>query len=545
MELHQYLLNLRERWRSGLAAALVILVAVFGLTMLQTPVYRATNQVFVQALPGAGVADLNSGANFASQQIASYAELATTPFVLDEVISEVGVDTTPARLAHDIKVTVDEGSFIIQISASSTDPRIAAEIADSTAAHLQEAVASLSPGSTARSVELRVVAEAVVPTTPVSPNILRNALLGVVLALLAGVATALVRSLLNTRLRTVEDLQGSSDRIVLGVIPGSRGAVDASRVLVESPYGLAAEAYRDLRTNLQFVKLVEGRRSVLVTSSLPGEGKSTVAVSLAHVMAMSGQRVLLVDADLRSPSVHGILGLEGSAGLTTVLIGQAELAEVTQPGGIDGLDVITAGAIPPNPSELLGSPAMGEMLAEASRRYDVVIVDAPPVLAVTDAAVLSQVVGGAVVVAQSERVRRAEFERTIAKLEAVEGHVMGLVLNRVRGVSGRRYAYGSPESYAGQSADHEENLLDGQESTAGSATYAESKSDADVHADSMHSASEGKVDEPATEELTVVPAPRHPGRRRAAPRPISARRTETSESKEREFERLSGSQGEQ
>ena len=141
MELHHYLLNLRERWRSGLVAALIVALAVAGLTALQTPVYRATNQVFVQARSGAGVADLNSGASFAQQQIMSYSELATTPYVLDEVIDDLDLEITPARLARDIKVSVEEGSFLIRISASATDPQMAARIADSTAENLRDAVA--------------------------------------------------------------------------------------------------------------------------------------------------------------------------------------------------------------------------------------------------------------------------------------------------------------------------------------------------------------------------------------------------------------------
>lgn len=564
MELHHYLLNLRERWRSGLVAALIVALAVAGLTALQAPTYRATSQVFVQARTGNGVADLNSGASFASQQIMSYAELATTPYVLDEVIDDLGLEITPARLARDIKVSVEEGSFLLRISASADDPQMAARIADATAENLQEAVASLSPAYTANSVELRIVAEAVVPVTPSSPNIVRNALLGVVLALLAGIATALVRSLLNTRVRTIADLQGTTDRIVLGAIPASRGGEDASRVLVQNPYSVASEAYRELRTNLQFVKLVENRRSVLVTSSLPGEGKSTATVNLAHVLAMSGARVLLVDADLRSPSVHRILGLEGDAGLTTVLIGQAELEEVTQYAGIDGLDVITAGAIPPNPSELLGSPAMEELLEEAARHYDVVLVDAPPLLAVTDAAALSQSVGGVLVVAQSERVRRAEFERALAKLETVDANVVGLVLNRVRGVSGSQYAYGSPEARAILAAEAESaeqasgseadaaaqgssaDALDPSDGSAGEpateelATFSDVLADTDVQEESTFPGpDEGGGEEKASAGAS---SPRRPGRRKAVRRPVSERQADTDPA--RELERLGGAHGE-
>ncbi|MGP5415075.1 polysaccharide biosynthesis tyrosine autokinase [Brachybacterium paraconglomeratum] len=561
MELHHYLLNLRERWRSGLVAALIVVLAVAGLTALQSPVYRATSQVFVQARTGNGVEDLNSGASFASQQIMSYAELATTPYVLDEVIGDLDLEITPARLAKDVRVSVEEGSFLIRISASASDPEMAARIADSTAENLQEAVASLSPASTANSVELRIVADAVVPETPTSPNIVRNALLGIVLALLAGIGTALVRSLLNTRVRTIEDLQGGTDRIVLGAIPASRSGEDASRILVQNPYSVASESYRELRTNLQFVKLVENRRSVLVTSSLPGEGKSTATVNLAHVLAMSGARVLLVDADLRSPSVHRILGLEGDAGLTTVLIGQAQLEEVTQFAGIDGLDVITSGAIPPNPSELLGSPAMEDLLEQASNHYDVVLVDAPPLLAVTDAAVLSQAVGGVLVVAQSDRVRRAEFERALAKLETVDANVVGLVLNRVRGVSGSVYAYGSPEARAVLAAEAEDReaaaraeaedgasdpSADGSRPHADGTGTEEHASFGDVLADT-DAQEEGTFPqaETAAEEEQAGPgaaSPRRPGRRKAVRRPVSGRQAEID--RDRELESLGGPHGE-
>ncbi|WP_198683982.1 polysaccharide biosynthesis tyrosine autokinase [Brachybacterium sp. YJGR34] len=453
MDLQHILHSLRERWRSGLLSALLVLGTVAALALTQTPDYRATSQVYVQVRTGEGIADLNSGASFASQQISSYAELATTPFVLDEVIEELGLEATASELARDLTVTAEEGSFLLEITATSPDPEGAAAVADATAIHLQEAVASLDGGTGASSVELRVVTPAAVPAEPYSPDHVRIGVLGLLLALLAGVATALIRALLNTRVRGVDDLRTGEGRIVLGTIPAVRGAESAARVLLEHPHGAAAEAYRELRTNLQFVELVEGRRSILVTSSLMGEGKSTCTVNLAHALASSGSRVLLIDADLRSPSVHELLGIEGEVGLTTLLIGRAALAEVTQPGSTGGLDVITSGTIPPNPSELLGSAAMEKLLHEAYRRYDVVLIDVPPVLPVADAAVLSRIVGGVLVVAQNERVRRAELERAMAKLQAVDAPVVGMILNRVRGAGQGAYAaygsYGAPGAEAG------------------------------------------------------------------------------------------------
>lgn len=451
MELHQYVHSLRERWRSGLLVAALVLAVVMGLTALQTPRYQATNRIFVQALAGEGVGDLSSGVSYATQQISSYADLAATPFVLNPVIEELGLAASPAALAEDITVTVPTETLMLEITATSEDPAEAAAIANSIAENLEMQVASLASDGAGTSIELRVVSPAVVPTSQASPDIVRNAALAMVLALLAGVATSLARSLLNTRVRQARDVQSGAGPAVIATIPAIRGAESAARVLVESPHGAASESYRELRTNLQFMKFVDGRRSVLLTSSLKGEGKSTCSVNLAYAVARSDSRVLLIDADLRCPSLHTVLGLEGSAGLSTVLIGQAELQDVVQPVGLEGIDVLSSGMIPPNPSELLGSSAMEELLAEATRRYDFVIVDSAPVLAVTDAAVLSQFVGGVVVVAQNERVRKSELDRSMDKLDAVGAKVVGVVLNRVRGLAGAQDAY----AYAYGEAGHD------------------------------------------------------------------------------------------
>lgn len=442
--------SLRERWRSGLLVAALVLAVVMGLTALQTPRYQATNRIFVQALAGEGVGDLSSGVSYASQQISSYADLASTPFVLNPVIEELGLAMTPAALAENITVTVPTETLILEITATSEDPAEAAAIANSIADNLEKQVASLASDGVSTSIELRVVAPAVVPTSQSSPDIVRNAALAMVLALLAGVATSLARSLLNTRVRQARDVQSGAGPAVIATIPAIRGAESAAKVLVESPHGAASESYRELRTNLQFMKFVDGRRSVLLTSSLKGEGKSTCSVNLAYAVASSDSRVLLIDADLRCPSLHTVLGLEGSAGLSTVLIGQAELQDVVQPVGLEGIDVLSSGMIPPNPSELLGSSAMEELLAEATRHYDFVIVDSAPVLAVTDAAVLSQFVGGVVVVAQNERVRKTELDRSMAKLDAVGAKVVGVVLNRVRGLAGTQDAYAYAYGDAGR-----------------------------------------------------------------------------------------------
>lgn len=441
MELQHYLTILRDRWIPALVTAFLVMGAVAAFTLLQTPQYQATNRVFVQTQAGSTVADLNSGVNFASQQITSYADVATTPLVLDPVIEELGLDTTARELADQISTTVPPETLILEITVTDEDPAQAAAIANATSQSLSTQVSALDTSGEEPTVELTVIAPATEPASPASPSIPRNLAIGFVLAVLAGVAIAIMRDLLDNRVRRPDDIEKLFEQPVIAAIPASKDAKHLPLVSAQHPRSMQAEAYRSLRTNLQFLGLTSENRSVLLTSSLPGEGKTSSAINLAHVIAQSGNRVLLIDADLRRPSVAEYLGLEGGAGLTTVLIGEADIEDVAQPLETEGLEALTSGPIPPNPSELLGSKNMQNLLNDAMAKYDYIVVDTAPLLAVTDAVVLSHYVGGTVVVAQSERVRRPQLQQSLEKLDAVEARILGLVLNRVQGGSRGTYTY--------------------------------------------------------------------------------------------------------
>lgn len=441
VELQQYLNMLRERWVSALLTALLVLSAVATATLLQTPTYQSTNRMFVQTQAGSNIADLNSGVNFAGQQITSYADLATSPLVLDPVIEELSLDITALHLADDISTAVPPDTLILEITASSDDPAESAAIANATAASLQNAVSELETNGENSPVELTVISSAITPTSPASPDIARNAALGVILALLAGIGVAVARALVDNRIRSSQDVETSFDRSVIASIPAMRDTKHLPLIAARAPHSRQAEAYRELRTNLQFTGLKSDSKSVLVTSSLPGEGKSTSAINLAHSLAQAGMRVLLIDADLRRPSIAKYLGLEGNAGLTTVLIGEAEISDLAQPLEVQGLEVLASGPVPPNPSELLGTPEMEQVLQEAVAEYDYVVIDTAPLLAVTDAAVLSQMAGGTLVVAQSEQVRKPQLSAALEKLDAVEARVLGVLLNRVPHRVNDAYSY--------------------------------------------------------------------------------------------------------
>ena len=264
---------------------------------------------------------------------------------------------------------------------------------------------------------------------------------GVLLGLAVGVGIAILRTVLDTRIRSEADVATVTDTPVLGAVGYDASTPNDPLVIVSHPLGARAEAIRRLRTNLQFVNASSRPRSIVVTSALPGEGKTTTASNLALAIADTGSRVVLVDADLRRPSIARVLGIEGAVGLTTVLIGNASIDDVVQEYGSTSLDVITSGEIPPNPSELLGSQRMTDLLGELTERYDVVILDTAPLLPVTDGVVVAKLADGALVVVGATVANRPHLAAAVAALETVEARVLGVVLNRVPHEKRDSYTY--------------------------------------------------------------------------------------------------------
>lgn len=297
---------------------------------------------------------------------------------------------------------------------------------------------------------LSVVTPAVPPASPSSPNTRLNLVLGLLLGLGLGIGIAVLRAALDNRIRGEADLRTVTQIPVLGGISFDPDATKQPLLTQTSPQGPRAESFRQLRTNLQFANVANHARTILVTSSLPGEGKSTTATNLAISIAQSGLSVCLIDADLRRPMINDYLGLERNAGLTTALVGESPFENLLQQWGDDHLFVLTSGQIPPNPSELLGSTEMQTLLKDLQLSFDMVIVDAPPLLPVTDATVLSQHVDGVVLVVGTHTIRKQELNRSLSALDMVEARLLGVVLNRVpaKGADSYSYSYASYESHS-------------------------------------------------------------------------------------------------
>jgi len=329
MPLNEYLQIIRQYWRSTVATILVCIALAAGVTLLQSPTYTSQATVFLTVASGDSASDLSQGASYSERTVTSYVQVATTEVVLQPVIEELGLDTTPAKLAEDLSISAPSSTSLITIQANAGDAEDSAVLANAVAQSLLNAVEDLSPQSSSgeQLVSASTINTALPPSTPTSPNPLRNLALGLALGLLLGFGQALGRSLLDTRVRTTRDIEQVTELPVLASI-NSRDAA-ATRGTDISQWA-NAEAYRRLRTNIGFVGLGgERRSSMVVTSATEAEGKTETAVNLARVLAQAGENVLLVDADLRRPQVAARMSLDAELGLSDVLTGRGTLEDLT------------------------------------------------------------------------------------------------------------------------------------------------------------------------------------------------------------------------
>ncbi|MDT0168122.1 polysaccharide biosynthesis tyrosine autokinase [Pseudarthrobacter sp. BRE9] len=450
MEIRDVLKILRRSWILIIASTLVGLLLGGAASMLSKPTYTAETQLFV-AIQGSGsIQELQQGNSFGQARVQSYVKTIDSPVVLQPAIESLGLNVTAEDLAGRVKASSDINTVLISISVNDNSPVQAAALAQAIADSLIKTVDSLEKPKAGgvSPVSMSVIKPAKAPLSPSSPNTKMNLLVGLLAGLVLGIGGALLRSLLDNRIRGENELRRITDAPLLGAIAFESDAAKKPLLTQVAPQSPRAESFRRLRTNLQFANVSGRAKSVLVTSSLPGEGKTTTATNLAIALAQAGQSVCLVDADLRRPMVGEYLGLERNAGLTTALVGSADINDVLQHWGSDHLYVLTSGQVPPNPSELLGSEEMRLLIERLESTFDAVVVDAPPLLPVTDAAVLSQQVGGVVVVVGSQKLKQHDLERSLAALDLVESNVLGVVLNHLpfKSQDAYTYSYQSPET---------------------------------------------------------------------------------------------------
>lgn len=425
---------IRKHIVAAVVVALITVVGAVTFLFLSPKKYTTTAEVYATystvTSSATSVTDINTAGSYISQQIKSYPSLAVTSAVLDPVISKLNLDMTKAELADLITVTNPTDTMLIDISVENTDPAMSSKIANMVAESLSETVTSSLNPSTESLVNLALVQKAETPTSPSSPKTTLIILVSVGLGLILGIAVAFIRDAFDTKLRTVRDLQDITRSPLLGSVSDNSKMEEPKPIIVRQPASRTSEEYRRIRTNLSFIAPVKGTaaRMIVVTSSNASEGKTTMAVNLAAALAENDVRVLLIDADLRHPSVANRLGIEGNAGLVHVLSGQASVTDVVQQYWKPNFHVMPAGPKPPNASLLLNSKTMEALLEQALKQYDYVIVDTGP-MAVTDDAVRFGRIGNGVLLTAGRGIcDKKELRDVIRQFNSVEVPVIGTAM---------------------------------------------------------------------------------------------------------------------
>jgi capsular exopolysaccharide synthesis family protein len=445
VDLRDYVRTLRKRWALVALCTLLALGTAAATTLLATKTYTSSTQLFVSSRDQTGaISDAYQGGLFAQQRIKSYAQVADSPGVTDEVAKKLGI--APSALAGKVNAVVPLDTVLLNITATDKSPVKAQRIAAAVAEEVTSSIPALETpsGSSSAPVKLTVIKSASLPSVPSSPRPKVNLALGLLIGLALGVGAAVLRETLDTTIKGKDDLQRLTGATPLGVIAHDPDVTKRPLVVQIEAQSPRAETFRQLRTNLQFVDVDRPLKTVVLTSASAEEGKSTTACNLAITLAQAGVRTILVEADLRRPRVADYMGLEGAVGLTSVLTGLATLEEALQPWGRNSMWVLASGPLPPNPSEILGSHQMSELLKTLEDRADVIVFDSPPLLPVTDAAVLARQADGAVLVVRHGKTRREQVTRALEALQGVDARLLGTVLNwaPVKGPDADNYGYG-------------------------------------------------------------------------------------------------------
>lgn len=487
LDLRDYINMIMDRKWVILGITVVITLVALGVSLVQTPMYEGVASVLVSEKGSSS--DLVGGT---SLDISSQPErglqtqvrvMKSRQFMVN-TIDTLGLDMTPEDLTDRVTVTAVGQTNIVEFAAHDGDPEVAAAIANTLAdqfvawsreyqreairaaaaevekrlevarkelldlgleddAAAEVAIANSNYSTLAAKLEElrinenletgsgRVINVAVASSEPVSPLPLRNTALGLVVGLVVGLGVAFLYEYLDNSIKSSDEVEKLLGVPVLGTVPSEGYKKDDRRStsILTHPGGAAAEAYRVLRNNLDFVNFQHDIKTLIITSAAPGEGKSTVSANLAAGLAEAGKRVVLVASDFRKPTTTQFFGVRNLIGLSDVLTGTRSLHTALQRPREDlDLLVLTSGKLPPNPSVLLGSERMREVLDELKGVADWVIIDTPPVLAVADTSVAARLVDGVLFVAQGGESTREAVEKAGEMIQTAGGRMVGSVI---------------------------------------------------------------------------------------------------------------------
>lgn len=464
MGLTDYARVARRYWKHITVVTLIVAVAAMAWGAVRPRIYAAEASAVVLAVGTDNVSSLLAGDTLAKARAKNYKSLAESRLVADKVRDSTGLGMTSDALLGAITVSVPRDTAEIRITAESADPSTAQRVANAWVIELGKqiqdretaAAAAGQPGATVTPpLSLVPLDPAAVPTDAVTPGLGLTGAFGLAVGLLLGYASALLRDRLDRRLRTAAEVEHLSSVPVIGTLPVDLRLTGENKVLGGVPAATSpgargespafAEALREVRTNLTFLDVDNPPRIIVVTSSVSGEGKSTIAANLASAMSVGGDPVIVVDGDLRHPTMAKIFGVVPGIGITDILTGKAEVDDVLQHrSDLPNLSILGSGRIPPNPSELLSSHAMKQLIDSLAEKATVII-DAPPLLPVTDAVLLARIADGAIVVVRAGQTTKDQLTKSLGNIRKVNAAVLGTLLNCVPAKEFDGYTYYAPE----------------------------------------------------------------------------------------------------
>jgi capsular exopolysaccharide synthesis family protein len=422
---------------------MVGIIGALALTLFTAPLYQASTRLYVSAAGGSSVAEMYQGNRLSQERVLSYTELIMGETLAQRTIDKLDLDMDAATLQANVKASAKANTVLVDLDVLDRSAVRARDIANAMSDEFVSMVRELETPEDGSKPEARVVVEqrASIPAKPASPNMTLNLLAGLAVGTLLGIGLAVLRDLFDNTVKdrkTVEEITGVG---LVGEIPLDKERQQQPAIAFSNDNSAIAEAFRKLRTNLQFLAVDNPPRVIVIASSLPTEGKSTTAINIALALAEAEHSVVLVDGDMRRPMLAKYLDLTGTVGFSTVLSGAVPLAEALQKTSYPGLTVLTSGVAPPNPSELLASLAAKRVLNELRAQFDYVIIDSSPLLAVTDAAILATNSDGVLLITRFGKTKHDQLAHAVGSLEDVGAPVLGAALTMLSDRRRAAYSY--------------------------------------------------------------------------------------------------------
>ncbi|HHD2592596.1 TPA: polysaccharide biosynthesis tyrosine autokinase [Clostridium perfringens] len=441
IEIREYLQLLRKRMKIIVAIVIAsILIVSIKTFFFTTPIYEAQTTIIINNLLGKQSQITKDDINYSQLLGETYKPIVKSRKVAEEIKKNLNLELNYSEISSSIDINSVSGP-VMDITVINSDPKVAKEIANEVPIVFGEELEKIAKVN-----GVQVIDEALIPTKPISPNKFKILVLGGIIGALLAMLVVLILDYFDNKIKTPEELENTLDIPLLGVVPfendEERKKYEGNVTIIGNPKSQISEAYRNTRTNIQFSNLDENLSVIAVTSSKAGEGKSTIISNIGATFGnLENKKVLIIDCDLRNPSIHRTFGISNTIGLTDVLIGSKTFKQCVQNTEIKNLKVLTTGNIPNNPAEILNSNRMRSFVEETKEHFDYVFIDTPPIGIVSDAGIVSTYSDGIILVAASNEVDDNVIKLSKDRLVKVNANIIGCILNKFDYKNHNEYEY--------------------------------------------------------------------------------------------------------